>query len=126
MIMALRGVLGLGGLLLIFVGAGFLLDPVQSGTDFGISAAGAHGLTTIRADFTAFFGVSGACFVWGALGRRRDPLIIGSALMLVVLACRLLSLALVGPFEGFILPMVVELVLGTLGLVGARALPQRA
>lgn len=126
MIMVLRGALVLGGLLLVFIGAGFLLDPVQSGADFGIGVSGAHGLTSVRSDFTSFFVVSGACFLWGAIARRPDPLIIGSALMLVVLACRLISLVLVGPFEGFIAPMVVELLLGTLGLIGARVLPRSA
>lgn len=125
MIIALRAGLALGGLLLVFIGAGFLLDPTGSGADFGLSAKGAHGLTTIRADFTAFFVVGGASLVWGALARRRDPLLIGAALMLVTLAGRLVSLAINGPFEGYIPPMAVELLLGVLGLIGARVLPPR-
>lgn len=126
MIMALRGALVLGGLLLVFIGAGFLFDPVTSGADFGLSVEGAHGLTSIRSDMTSFFVVSGACYIWGALARRRDPLIIGAALMLVVLACRLLSLTQYGAFEGFIPPMVVELVLGVLAIIGSRVLPAKA
>ena len=126
MIIALRAGLVLGGLLLVFIGAGFLLDPVTSGADFGLSVEGAHGLTTIRSDFTSFFVVSGACYIWGALAKRRDPLIIGAALMLVVLVCRVISLSLVGPFEGFIPPMVVELGLGVLAIIGSRVLPAKA
>ncbi|NMW32306.1 hypothetical protein HKD42_09565 [Altererythrobacter sp. RZ02] len=125
MIIALRAILVLGGLLLGFLGVGFLTDPVASGVDFGISAAGAHGLTSIRSDFTAFFMVGGACLIWGAIARRRDPLIIGGALMLVTLAARLVSLSINGSFLGYIPPMVVELVLGVAALIGARILPQR-
>ena len=122
---ALRAILVLGGLLLGFMGLGFLVDPTSSGADFGISAAGAHGLTSIRSDFTAFFVVGGACLIWGALAQRRDPLIIGGALMLVTLASRLVSLSINGSFEGYITPMAVELVLGVAALLGARLLPPR-
>lgn len=125
MIMALRGALVLGGLALVILGAGFLFTPVEMAQNFGISVSGAHALTSIRSDMTSFFAVSGACFIWGALARRPDPLIIGAALMLVVLVCRLISLVAVGPFEGFVAPMVVELLLGILGLTGARALPNK-
>lgn len=123
MIMILRAALTLGGLLLLFVAFGFLTDPVTSSASFGLVVEGTHGTTSIRADFTAFFGVCGACFVWGAWGSRRDPLIIGAALMLVPLAARLVSLTLDGSFEGYIQPMVFEFVFGVLGIVGARILP---
>lgn len=126
MIMALRAVLVLGGALLAFMGLGFLMDPTASGADFGVSAGGAHGLTSIRADFTSFFVVGGACYIWGALARRPDPLIIGAALVLVAMTLRFVSLAINGPFDGFIPPMVVEFALGTLALTGAKVLPQKA
>lgn len=125
MALVLRAVLVLGGLLLGFIGFGFFMDPEASGGDFGISAAGAHGLTSIRADFTAFFIVSAACLIWGALAKRRDPLIIGGALMLVTLFGRLVSLSIHGSFEGFATPMAVEAVLGITALIGARVLPDR-
>lgn len=124
MVWALRIVLSLGGFLLIFMGFGFLTDPAMSGADFGLAVEGAHGLTSIRADMTAFFCVSGACFLWGVWARRRDPLIIGAALMLVTLVVRLVSLGQYGSFEGYVPPMVVEFVLGAAGLVAARVLPE--
>ena len=122
--MALKVLLSLGGLLLVFMGFGFLTDPVASGADFGLVVEGAHGLTSIRSDMTSFFTVSGACFLWGAWGERRDPLIIGSALMLVVLGVRVLSLFSYGTFEGFEAPMVVEALLGAFGLWAAKVLPE--
>ena len=125
MAMALRVGLILGGLLLLFMAFGFLTNPISSGADFGLNVEGAHGLTSIRADMTAFFGVGGACFIWGALKSRPDPLLIGAALMLVTLVARLISLAEFGSFDGYIIPMVVELVLGVLGIVGAKVLPPK-
>ncbi len=126
MIIALRVGLALGGLLLVFMGFGFLTDPVQSAADFGLAVEGAHGLTSIRADMTAFFCVGGGCFIWGAWSQRGDPLIIGAALMLVTLAVRLIALAAYGSFEGYIPPMIVEALLGIFGIIGARVLPNKA
>ena len=126
MITGLRVALVLGGLLLGLIGVRFLIDPAAAGVDFGLAVEGAHGLTSVRSDLTSFFLVSGACYIWGALARRRDPLIIGAALMLVVLVCRLVSLALVGPFDGHIAPMVAELILGALAITGAKKLPKTA
>ncbi len=126
MITALRVGLALGGLLLVYVGCGFLTSPVSSAANFGIATEGAHGLTSIRSDFTAFFCVGGGCFIWGAWARRSDPLTIGAALMLVTLATRLVSLSAYGSFEGYVAPMVVVAVLGIFGLVGARVLPKKS
>lgn len=123
MIIALRIALFLGGALLLFLAAGFLIDPASAGADFGLSADSAHGLTSMRADFTAFFGVGGACLIWGALAKQRSALIIGAALMLITLAGRCVSLMIDGSFEGFLAPMIVEAVLGVLALVGAATLP---
>ena len=126
MTLALRLTLILGGLLLGFMGLGFLIDPVGSGANFGLDVTGAHGTTSVRSDFTAFFCVGAACLIWGAWARRRDPLIIGAALMLVTLAARVVSLAINGGFDGFIPPMIVEAVLGVLALIGAKILPRDA
>ncbi|MGB3472838.1 MAG: hypothetical protein WBA51_18630 [Erythrobacter sp.] len=127
MIIALRAILVLGGLLLGFIGFGFFMDPAASGADFGISPGGAseaHGLTSIRADFTAFFVVGGASLIWGALAKRGDALVIGGALMLVTLFGRVVSLSIHGSFDGFLPPMAVEAVLGIAALIGARVLPR--
>ncbi|MEL7189788.1 MAG: DUF4345 family protein [Pseudomonadota bacterium] len=124
MLIGLRVLLVLGGVVLLFLGIGFLTDPAGSGADFGISADGAHGITSIRADFTAFFVVAGASLIWGALSRHRASLITGSALMLIPLAARSVSLFIDGSFEGYLQPMVFEGVFGVLGLIGAVALPK--
>lgn len=123
MAIVLRAVLVLGGVLLLYMGSGFLLDPAGSGAGFGVTAEGVHGLTSIQTDFTSFFGVGGACLIWGALAQRRDPLVIGGALMLVALVARLVSLAINGPFDGYIAPIVFEAVVGMAAIWGSRMLP---
>ena len=66
MITALRAGLALCGMLLVYMGLGFLTSPVSSAANDGIAAEGAHGLTSIRSDFTASYCVGGGCFIWGA------------------------------------------------------------
>ena len=51
----------LAGLFDLFLAISFLTDPVQQATGFGIGATGASGISTIRADFTSFFGVAAFC-----------------------------------------------------------------
>ena len=125
MIIALRAALALMGLLFVYLGITFLIDPVEAGAGFGISPNGNQGLATIRGDFPAFFWVSGGAFLLGAWKRNGPVLLVTVALMGIVLATRFVSLAMDGPFEGYILPMAVEAIAVVLGLLGARTLPEK-
>ena len=120
--MALKIVLSLLGLLFIYMGAGFLLDPAQAGADFGIGAAGEHGLTSIRADMTAFFLVAGGTTLLGAWTGRREYLLVAASLMGIALVARLISALQFGTFDGWITPIVVEAVTAILALLGVRML----
>ena len=119
-----RGVLALGGLFYLFVGSQFLLFPVEQGGDFGLTANGNAGLSTIRADFAAFFGVSGGALLIGAWKRNGAVLLVTAALMGITLGGRLLSLALDGPYEAWFVPMLAEAITVILALVGSRILPE--
>ena len=121
---ALKIALTLLGLLFIFMGAGFLFDPAQAAGDFGIDVAGTHGLTSIRADLTAFFLVAGVVTVWGIWADRRDLLLVSAGLMGIALITRLVSAAQFGTFEGWITPIVVEAATCALALVAIRNLPR--
>ncbi|MEM7780821.1 MAG: DUF4345 family protein [Pseudomonadota bacterium] len=123
---ALRVIIGLMGVLFIFVGFGFLTDPTQMGPDFGVLPDGNRGLSTIRSDFTAFFWVSGGAFVIGAWKQNGMLLLVTSALMGIVLAARGLSLALDGTYEGWYEPMAVEAIAVILALIGAKVLRPEA
>lgn len=122
MVIALRVVLSLLGLLFVFMGAGFLLDPVGSGGDFGLEAPGPQGLASIRGDMTAFFWVSGACLLIGAWRGNRTALYVAAALMGIVFVGRAVGAALDGTYEGWYVPMAVEGLTVLLALVGSRAL----
>lgn len=120
--LGLKVVLSLLGLLFIYMGAGFLIDPAEAGADFGIGAAGAHGLTSIRADLTAFFLVAGGATLMGTWTARKEYLYVAAALMAIALVARLISAAQFGTFDGWVAPIVVEAITVVLALMGARVL----
>ena len=124
MVLLLRGVLALGGVAFVLIGASFLFDPLGQGGDFGLEPIGNQGLSTIRADFAAFFGVSGGALILGAWKQRGDMLLVAAALMGITLAGRAVSLALDGTYEGWQMPMAIEALTVVLALFGARVLPR--
>ncbi len=126
MVLIVRAALLLAGLLFIVLGTTFLLDPVGQGGDFGISANGNQGLSTIRADFTAYFWVAGGALAIGAWRGSRTLLLVAAVLMAITFAARGLSLVLDGPYEGWTMPMAVEAFTVIIALFGARVLPQSA
>lgn len=124
MVLILRAVLLLGGLVFVLIGGSFLFDPLGQGGDFGLEPRGNQGLSTIRADFAAFFGVSGGALIFGAWKQRGDMLLVAAALMGITLAGRAVSLALDGTYEGWQMPMAIEALTVVLALFGARVLPR--
>jgi hypothetical protein len=126
MIVMLRALLLLGGLGLVLVGGGFLIDPAGRIGEFGLLAESNKGLSTIRADFTAFFWVAGGAMIIGAWKQRGDALLVTAALMGIALTGRAVSLALDGSYEGWPNFMVVEALTVILALTARRALAQQA
>ncbi|MEM6858041.1 MAG: DUF4345 family protein [Pseudomonadota bacterium] len=126
MITGLRIVLALLGALFLFIGSQFLIDPVTMGGDFGLTPKGNGGLSTIRADLTAFFWVSGGALMYGVWKRRGEVFYVTAALMGIVFCARCVSLVLDGMYEGWVPPMAVEAVTVVLCVVGARSIPSRA
>jgi len=123
MTLVLRALLFVGGLFFVLMGIGFLLDPVGSGADFGISPQGTLGLASIRADMTAFFMVAGGCMIWGGWARKGDPLLVSASLMGIAIIGRLFTLVVNGPHDGWFVPIVVEAATVILSLMGSRILP---
>ena len=123
----LRVSLFLLGVLYIVVGFGFLTDPVGTDADFGVAPcadAGAQGLSTIRADFTSFFWVTAGCLIIGSWKANASLLKVGAALMGTVFVVRCVSVVLDGTYEGWMMPMGVELLTALVALAGARILPE--
>jgi hypothetical protein len=119
----LTGLIFLLGLFDLFIGLGFLLDPVQSGASFGLSATGTQGMSSLRADFTSFFCVIALSMMWGAWRRNGDLLLVPAALMGTVLVVRAFSLAVDGTYPGFALPMTIEALHVVLLIAAWRMLP---
>lgn len=111
------------GLFDLFMGLNFLFNPAQTATGFGLAASGTQGLSTLRADFTAFFGVIAVCMMIGAWRRNADLLLVPAALMGTAVAVRAVSLSLDGFYPGWQMPMVVEALHVALLIAAWRVLP---
>lgn len=114
-----------GGLMYLLLGIGFLLNPTSAGADFGLSAAGAQGLATMRADLTAFFVVAAGSMVIGAWRRNGDLLLVAAALFAMALLGRFVGLFADGTWDGMAVPMLVEAATVIVLLVASRVLPHR-
>ena len=122
----LTAVLLLGGIAFVLIGCGFLLQPESSAAGFGLTARGAQGLSTLRADMTAFFVVGGASMIWGAWQRNGELLLVPAALFGIAFIGRAVSLAADGPYEGWWTGMSVEALVVILSLWASRVLPHEA
>ena len=119
----LTALIFLAGLLDLFLGLGFLIDPANNGAQLGVVPAGVAGLSTMRADFTAFFLVAAGCMMWGAWRRNGDLLLPPAALFGVAFLGRTINLAVHGAYPGFALPMAVEAFHTVLLIAAWRVLP---
>lgn len=117
----MRAGVALVGLFNLMLGLSFLIDPAQAGLRFFITALGAQGMATMRADFTAFF-VTGAMFALiGAWRAQRRPLQVPLLLLSIAIGGRLISLVADGAPAMAFGPMAVEAV-----MIGILALGWRA
>lgn len=119
----LTAIIFVGGLFFIITGLGFFLTPGNQAAGFGMSAEGAQGLSTLRADMTAFFLLAGFGMVWGAWRRNGDLLTVSAALFGIAFIGRLVSLFADGMYDGWWQPMLVEFVAVVLNLWASRLLP---
>ena len=122
----LTALLFVSGLFFAAIGTGFLLNPVTAAADFGLTPAGVMGNASLRADFTAFFVVAGGCMIWGGWKRKGDPLLVSAALFGIAFVGRAINLAVLGGYDAFWVPMLVEASAVILCLIGSRVLPHTA
>ncbi|MEO0030381.1 MAG: hypothetical protein RIS94_139 [Pseudomonadota bacterium] len=112
----LTALIFLAGLFDLFMAVSFLLTPLDMASGFGVTVIGlmggaqgaAAGLSTIRADFTSFFGVAAFCMMWGAWRRNGDLLLVPALLFGVSFVGRAINLGAVGGYPGWQIPMGVE------------------
>ncbi len=119
----LTALIFLFGLFDLFMGLNFLFNPAATAAGFGLEPIGTQGLSTLRADFMAFFGVVAVCMMIGAWRRNGDLLLVPAALMGTAVTVRAIALGLDGTYPGFIAPMVVEISHVILLVAAWRVLP---
>ena len=122
----LTAILLLGGIAFVLIGCGFLIQPESSAGGFGLVGSGAQGLSTLRADMTAFFVVGGGAMIWGAWQRNGELLLVPAALFAIAFTGRAVSLFADGFYEGWWTGMTVEALVVILSLWASRALPHEA
>ena len=121
--LVLTALVYLSGLLCLYLAITFLLDPADAAGRLGVKPDGIAGLSTIRADFTAFFGVTGALMMWGAWRRNGDLLLVPALIYGTAFTCRAIGLAIDGTYPGFFQPMAVEAFWTVLLFTAWRVLP---
>ncbi len=120
----LTALIFLFGLFDLFMGVSFLLNPADAAAQmFSLAAQSTKGISTLRADFTAFFGVTAICMMLGAWRRNGDLLLVPAALMGTAVTVRAISLTLDGSYPGWQVPMLVEALHVALLIAAWRVLP---
>lgn len=109
------------GLFMLLLALSFLFQPETTAATIGIAASTTQGLSTLRGDFLGFFGIIGISMLWGAWRRNGDLLLLPAIIMLVVIAGRIVSVIVDGPYDGYLAPMVIEAAIAGL-LFAARAM----
>lgn len=105
----LRAIILLLAILDLVIGTGFLVNPANAGSDFGLGISSTHGGSTLRGDMTAFFYIAALSMGWGAWRRRGDVLLPALGLFAIAFTGRAINLAIEGTYEGWFLPMAVEI-----------------
>ena len=111
------------GLFDLFMGLNFLFNPSATAAGFGLAGMGNQGTSTLRADFTAFFGVAAVCMMIGAWRRNADLLLVPAALLGTAALVRCISLALDGTYAGWQIPIAVEVTHVVLLVAAWKLLP---
>ena len=121
--LAITALVFLGGLFFVLLGLGFLLQPEVAGAGIGIAAQKTQGFSTLRGDMFGFFAIIGICMLWGAWARKGDLLLVPAIIMVIVIIGRIVSAAMDGTYEGYIVPMAIEAVIAALLIVARNMLP---
>ena len=123
--LVLTALVYLSGLVCLYLAVGFLIHPATNaaGLHIKVSPDDVAALSTIRADLTAFFGVTGALMLWGAWRRNGDLLLVPALIYGTAFTVRLIGLGIDGTYPDFVQPMAVELFWTVLLFAAWRVLP---
>lgn len=121
-----RGLVGLVGLFMLFMGARFLISPAEMGAQFFLAPQGAQGLASIRADFTGFFLGVGFFALYGAWKERRDALLVPLFLLIVAIIGRIVGIIADGITPTTFAPMIGEAIMIAILAFGYKVLREAA
>lgn len=122
----LTALIFLAGIFDLMMAGSFLFNPDSAAGQLGVDALGPIGVSTIRADFTSFFGIAAFSMMWGAWRRNADLLLVPALLFGASFTGRLIDLAVSGAYQGFWFPMAVEAGHVVLLLTAWRLLPHHS
>jgi hypothetical protein len=120
---AITALVYLSGLVALLMGIGFLVDPVGSAAQLGVRPDGIAGISTIRADFTGLFGLTGLAMLFGAWRRNGDLLLVPALFYGTAFIIRAIDLAINGTYPMFAKPMAVEAFWSLLLFAAWKVLP---
>lgn len=118
----MRAVLGLAGLAALLLAGRFWIDPAKTGALMDLTAGGAAGLGTLRADMGGYFGAAGLLLLAAAARGERVWLTPVLLMLGMTLAGRVINLVLTDGGAALYPPMVVEAVLIGVTALGLRVL----
>jgi hypothetical protein len=118
----MRAIIGLVGGFNTLLGIGFLVNPAKLAAAFALSPIGTQGLSTVRADFPAFFLTGGIFALIGAWRGEAGPLRVPLTLLSIALFGRFISIALDGTAPTTATPMIAEAIMIGLLALGYRVL----
>ena len=119
---ALKIVVGVISLLLLFLGLGAVIEPSVSATQFGLTPNGIVGLSTLRSDIGGMFVTGGVLLALG-LVRRQTLWFLAVALLMGFIALgRLVGFVVDGFDQRLLMPFIFELVFVVVLVVAHRQL----
>ena len=108
---AIKIVVGLMALLFTLMGLNLMFNPESAPVQFGIEAAGMHGLSTLRGDLGGMFLGSAVMLGWGVLRGRTTLFLAVAVLMGAIAFGRVIGFVADGANSQVIMPFIVELVM---------------
>ncbi|MCZ6853925.1 MAG: DUF4345 family protein [Gammaproteobacteria bacterium] len=119
---ALKIIVGLVALLLLFMGLSTMIDPSGMAAQFGVTPEGIVGLSTLRGDVGGMFITGGVLLALGILRGQTLWFLAVALLMGLIALGRLVGFVLDGVEQSVLVAFIVEIVLVVLFVIAHRQL----
>ncbi len=119
---ALKIVVGVISLLLLFLGLGAMIEPSVTATQFGLTPNGIVGLSTLRSDLGGMFITGGVLLALGIVRGQTLWFLAVAMLMGLIALGRLVGFVVDGFDQRLLMPFIFELVFVVVLVVAHRQL----